>query len=200
MVTSFKRSHAHTTLRDPDSVAGHCQPTLPPETPGPSGSLEQSLVGSLLLSFGLWSTQYFVCTLQKSVSPVLWQFCNQIPLASKVKFPGGSDIFLTLKDEFPRQVGAQYATGDQRRNSSRKNEEMEPKQKQHPVVDVTGDRSKVRCCEEQYCIGTWNVRSMNQGKLEVVKQEMARVNVDILGVSELKWTGMGEFNSDDHYI
>ena len=69
-----------------------------------------------------------------------------------------------------------------------------------PVVDVTGDRSKVQCCKEQYCIGTWNVRSVNQGKLEVVKQEMARVNVDILGISKLKWTGMGEFNSDDHYI
>jgi len=67
-------------------------------------------------------------------------------------------------------------------------------------VDVTGDRSKVRCCKEQYCIGTWNVRSMNQGKLEVVKQEMARVNVNILGISQLKWTGMGEFNSDDHCI
>ena len=66
-------------------------------------------------------------------------------------------------------------------------------------MDVTGDRSKVRCCKEQYCIGTWNVRSMKPGKLEVVKQEMARVNVDILGISELKWTGMGEFNSDDHY-
>ena len=77
---------------------------------------------------------------------------------------------------------------------------MEPKQKQYPAVDVTGDGSKVRCCKEQYRIGTWNVRSMNQGKLEVVKQEMARVNVDILGISELKWTGMGEFNSDDHYI
>ena len=77
---------------------------------------------------------------------------------------------------------------------------MEPKQKQYPAVDVTGDRSKVRCCKEQYCKGTWNVRSMNQGKLEVVKQEMARVNVDILGLSELKWTGMGEFNADDHYI
>ena len=75
---------------------------------------------------------------------------------------------------------------------------MEPKQKQHPAVDVTGDRSKVRFCKEQYCIGTWNVRSTNQGKLELVKQEMARVNVDILGISELKWTGMGEFNSDDH--
>ena len=67
-------------------------------------------------------------------------------------------------------------------------------------MDVTGDRSKVQCCKEEYCIGTWNVRSMNQGKLEMVKQEMARVNVDILGISKLKWTGMGEFNSDDHYI
>ena len=77
---------------------------------------------------------------------------------------------------------------------------MEPKQKQHPVVDGTGYRSKVQRCKEKYCIGTWNVRSMKQGKLEVAKQEMARVNVDILGISELKWTGMGEFNSDDHYI
>ena len=67
-------------------------------------------------------------------------------------------------------------------------------------MDVTGDRSKVRCCKEQYCIGTYKIRFVNQGKLEVVKQEMARVNVYILGVSELKWTGMGEFNSDDHYI
>ena len=67
-------------------------------------------------------------------------------------------------------------------------------------MDVTGDRSKVRCCKEQYYIGTWNVRSMNQGKLKVVKQEMARVNVNILGISELKWTGVGEFTSDDHYI
>ena len=77
---------------------------------------------------------------------------------------------------------------------------MEPKPKQYPVVDVTDDRSKVQCCKEKYCIGTWNVRSMNHGKLEVVKQEMARVNVNILGISELKWTGMDEFNSDDHYI
>ena len=108
-----------------------------------------------------------------------------------------------LKEELPRSVGAQYAreiSGDQWRNNSRKNEGMEPKQKQYPVVDVTGDRRKIQCCKEQYCIGTWNVRSMNPGKLEVVKQEMARVNVDILGISELKWTGMGEFNPDDHYI
>ena len=74
------------------------------------------------------------------------------------------------------------------------------KKKKHPVVDGTGDRSKVRYCKEQYCIGTWNVRSMNQGKLEVVKLEMARVNINILGISKLKWTGQGEFNSDDHYI
>ena len=106
----------------------------------------------------------------------------------------------TLKDELPRSVGAQYATGDQWRNNSRKNEETEPMQKQHPFVDVTGDGSKVRCCKEQYCLGTWNVRSVNSGKLEVVKQEIVRVNIDILGISKLKWTGMDEFNSDDHYI
>ena len=104
----------------------------------------------------------------------------------------------TLKDELPRSVGTQYATGDQWKNNSRNNEEREPKQKKHPVVDVTGDGSKVQSCKEKYCIGTWNVRSMNQGKLEVVQQEMARVT-DILGISELRWTGMGEFNSDDHY-
>ena len=77
---------------------------------------------------------------------------------------------------------------------------MEPKQKQYQVVDVTGDRSKVQCCKEQYYIGTWNVKSLNQGKLEVAKQEMARVNINILGISELKRTGVGEFNSGDHYI
>ena len=95
-----------------------------------------------------------------------------------------------LKEKLPRSVGAQYATADQWRNDSKKNEGMEPKQKQYPVVDVTGDRSKVQCCKEQYCIGTWNV-IMNQGKLEVVKQEMARVNVNILGISKLQWNGMG---------
>ena len=95
----------------------------------------------------------------------------------------------TLKDELPRSVGAQYATVDEWRPNSRMNEEIEPKQKQHPVVDVTGDGSKIQCCNEQYCIGTWNVRSMNQSKLDVVKQEMARVNVNILGISEPKWTG-----------
>ena len=103
---------------------------------------------------------------------------------------------MTLKDELPRSVGAQYATGEEWRNNSRKNEEMEPKRKQYPVVDITGDRSQVQYCKEQYCIG----RSMNQGKLEVVKQEVVRLNIDILGISELKWTGMGDFNSGDHYI
>ena len=91
-----------------------------------------------------------------------------------------------LKEEVPRSVGAQYATGAQWRNNSRKNEGMEPNQKQYPAVDVTGDRSKVQCCKEHYCIGTWNVRSMNQGKLKVVKQETARENINILGISELK--------------
>ena len=105
-----------------------------------------------------------------------------------------------LKKELPTSVGAQYATGNQWRNNSRKNEETEPKWKQHPVVDGTGDGSQVWCCKEQYCTGTWNVRAKNQRKLEVVTQEMARVNIDILGISELKWTEMGEFNSDDHYI
>ena len=92
----------------------------------------------------------------------------------------------TLKDELCGLVGVQYATGDQWRNNPRKNEETEPKQKQHPVVDVTGDGSKVQWCKEQYCIGTWNVRSMNQGKLEVGTQNMATVKTDILGISELK--------------
>ena len=105
-----------------------------------------------------------------------------------------------MKEEIPRSVGVQYATRNYWRYNSRKDEEIEPKQKQYSVVDVTGDRSKIQCCKEQFCIGTRNVRSMYQGKLEVVKQEMARVNIDILGISELKWTGIGEFNSDDHYI
>ena len=106
----------------------------------------------------------------------------------------------TLKDELTRSVDAQYATGEDWRNNSRKIGDMEPKQKQHPVLDVTGDVSKVWYCKDQYCIGTWKLRSMNQGKLKVVKQEMARVNISILGISELKWTGMGEFISDDQYI
>ena len=106
----------------------------------------------------------------------------------------------TLKDELPRSAGAQYATGEQWRNNYRKNDKTKTNQKERPLADVTGDGGKVRCCKEQYCIGTWNVRSTNQGNLEMVKQEMARVNTDILGISELKWTEMGEFNSDDRYI
>ena len=96
-----------------------------------------------------------------------------------------------MKDELARSVGAQYATADQWRNNSRKNKEMDPKQKQHSVVDVTGDGSKVQCCKEQHCIGTWNVRFMKQGTLEVVKQEMARVNINILGNQRTKmdWNG-----------
>ena len=107
--------------------------------------------------------------------------------------------YMTMKDELPRSIGAQYTTGEEWRNNP-KNEETEPKQKQCLVVGVTGDGSKVQCYKEQYCIGTWNVMSMNHSKLEVVRQEMARVNINILGISELKWIGMGEFNSDDHYI
>ena len=101
---------------------------------------------------------------------------------------------MTLKDELPRSVGIQYVTGEEWRNSSRRNEEAEPKQKQCPIVGVSGGESKVQWCKEQYSIGTWNVSSENRSKWEVVKQEMARVNIDILGISELKWTGIGEFN------
>ena len=99
--------------------------------------------------------------------------------------------------------GVQYATEEEQRaitNSSRKNEEAGPKQKQHSVMDVPGGECKVQCYKKQYCIGIWDNRSMNQGKLDVVKQEIPRVNINILGISELKWMGMGEFNSDDHYI
>ena len=103
----------------------------------------------------------------------------------------------TLKGKLPRSVGAQHTmeeeNREEQRNSSRSNEEAEKKWKQHPVVDVSGGESKVRCCKE-YWLGTWIVRSMNQGNLEVVKQEMVRVKIDILGITELKWTGMGEFN------
>ena len=102
---------------------------------------------------------------------------------------------MTPENEFPRLEFVQYVTGEEWRaitNSSRKNEAAGPKWKRCSVVDVSGEETKVPCCKKQYCIGTWNVRSMNQGKLEVVN--------DILGISELKWMGMGEFNSDDHYI
>ena len=132
--------------------------------------------------FLLPSTKYS-CYLYVRFYNALSTTCLENPMNSMKKQKD-----MTLKDELPRSVGSQYATGDQWRNNSRKYEETESKQKQHPVVDVTGDRSKVRCCKEQYRIGTWNVRSMNQGKLEVVKQVLASENVDILGISKLKWT------------
>ena len=103
---------------------------------------------------------------ERNVKPFQYS-CPENPMNSMK-----SQKDMSQKDELPRLVGAQYATGEEWRNSSRRDEEVELKRKQHPVVDVTGDRIKVRCCKEQYCIGTWNVRSMNQGKLEVVKQEM----------------------------
>ena len=96
-----------------------------------------------------------------------------------------------LKDELPRLVGVQYATGEEWRNSSRRNEEANQSRNNAQMCMCLVVKSKVQCCKEQYCMGTWNVRSMNQGKLEVVKQEMARVNTAILGISELKWTRKG---------
>ena len=102
-----------------------------------------------------------------------------------------------------RLEDVQYATGEERRaitNSSRKNKVAGPKRKHCSVVGVSGGESKIQCYKELYCIGTWNVRSMNQSKLNTVKQEMARVNINILGISELKWMGMGGFSSDSHYI
>ena len=110
---------------------------------------------------------------------------------------------MTLKDESPGSEGARYATGEEwrtRTNSPRKNEATEPKRKWLSAVDVSGDESKIWCCKEQFCIGTWNLRSMNQGKLDMVKQEMVRIHIDILGISGLKWTGMDGFNSDNRYI
>ena len=126
----------------------------------------------------MWSTQ------ERNGKPLQFS-CLENPMNSMKRQKD-----MTPKDELPRSAGAQYAT----------EEEAEPKQKQRPAVDVTDDRSKVQCCKEQYFIGTWNVRSMNQGKLEVVKQMMARVNIDILVFSELKWIRMGKFNSEYHYL
>ena len=108
------------------------------------------------------------------------------------------------KDDSPRPEGVQYATGEEWRrttNSPKENQTAGLKWKQHSVVDVSGDESKIWWGKEQYCLETWNVRSMNQGKLGMVKQEMVRIYIDIVGISEhLKWMGMGKFNSDDHYI
>ena len=110
---------------------------------------------------------------------------------------------MTPKDESPRLKGVQYAIGEEQRRTTsipRKNEASGPKWKWYSVVDVSGDKSKFWCCKEQCYIETWNVRSMSQGKLDMVKQDIVRIKINILGISELKWTGMGEFNSDDHYI
>ena len=107
---------------------------------------------------------------------------------------------MTLEDGTLRSKGVQHATEEERRtstSSSRADEVFGPKQKGRSSADMPGSETKVQCCNEKYCIGTWNVRSMNLGKLDVVEQEMARINIDILGVSELKWTGMGNFNSDN---
>ena len=112
----------------------------------------------------------------------------------------------TLKDEPlspPKSEGLQHATAKEQRtaiNSARKKETAEPEQKPHSVAGVSDDECKIQCCKEQFCTETWNVRSMNQGKLDVVNQEMAKVNIDILAISELKWMRMGEFNSNDNYI
>ena len=109
---------------------------------------------------------------------------------------------LTMKDESPRLEGVRYTTGEEGRttNSPRKNEAPGPKRKGYSVVDVSGDENKIWCCKEQYFMGTWNIRSMNQGKLDMVKQDMVRININILGSSELRWMGMGKFNSNDRYI
>ena len=110
---------------------------------------------------------------------------------------------MTPEDEHSRLEGIQYATGEEQRatiKTPRKNEVARPKWKWCLVVKISGGESKDRCYKEQYCIETWNVRSMSQGKLNVVKQEMARVNMYVLGISELKWMGLGRFNSEDYYI
>ena len=187
-----------------DPAAGHHQPTPPLETPRHSvcESYARQLIPHPGLqhpeSLPLWVTVESsdkTQSIREGNGKSLQYSCLENPMNSMKR-----QNDRTLTDELPRSVGAQYTTGDQWRNDSRKNEEMEPKQKQCPAVDVTGVQSKVQCGKEKYCIGTWNVTFMNKGKLEVVKQEMASVNINILGISELIWTGMGEFNSDDHYI
>ena len=136
----------------------------------------------------MWSTG------EENGKPLLYS-CLENPMKSMKRLKDR-----TLKYELPRSVGAQHATGDQWRNTPK---EWRGRAKAKTTPSCGYDwwwNLKVRCCKEQYCIETWNVRSMNQGKLEVVKQEMARMNIGILGISKLNWTGMGEFNWDDHYI
>ena len=136
-----------------------------------------------------------MCIYWRGEWQTLHYFWLENPMNSMKKQKG-----MTPRDGLLRSVGGQYASRHEWRTSSRKNEEAEPKRRQHPVMDVTGDGGEVWCCKEHYCIRIWNVRSMNQGKLEVAKQEMATVNIGILRISKLKWTGMGEFNLDDYYI
>ena len=135
--------------------------------------------------------------LQKEIGKPLQYSCLENPMNSMKKQKDR-----TLKDELTGQyVPNMLLEIDGEITQKRmKRAKREPKQKQHPFVDVTGDGSKVQCCKEQYCIGTWNVRSMNQGKLKVAKHEIASVNINILEINELKWTRMDKFNSDDHYI
>lgn len=152
----------------------------------------------------VWILIYHITIFQKfeksvnQFQPTVVHYKIYLVTSEKTKVRKGKKIWHW--DELPRSVGAKYAIVEERRNNYRKNEETERQWKQCPVVDVTSDRSKVWCYKGQYCILIWNVRPMNQGKLEVVKQEMARVNINILRISELKWTRMGEFDSDDHYI
>ena len=124
-------------------------------------------------------------------------------LAVRTPWTAWKSKTMTPEDKPPRWESVQNATGEEWKsitNSSRNNEEPGTKQKPCSVVDESGGESKVQRCKEQYCLGNWNVRPVNQGKLDVVKQEMAKQNTDISGISKLKWTGMGEFNSDDHSI
>ena len=157
--------------------------------PGPLGkSLQISLDFLLLHSNNLWWKGY------GNDTPLQYSFLEN-PMNSMKRQKD-----MTLEDEPPGSEGVQYATGEEWGNSSKKNGVTGPKQKRCWVVDVFVGESKVWCYKEQNCIKTWNVRSINQGKLDIVKQETTRWDIDILGFSELKWMGMGEFNSDDHYI
>ncbi|KAF7246946.1 Craniofacial development protein 2 [Varanus komodoensis] len=140
----------------------------------------------------------FNITYNKGNGNPLQYLCHENPMDSSKR---QKDV--TPEDEPLRSEGVQYATGEEQRastSSARKNEATGSRPKGHSVADLSGGERRVRCCKDLYSIGTWNVRSMNQGKLDVVKQEMTSLNINILGISELKWTGMGEFNSDDHQV
>ena len=210
---SSKRAYAipmSSTPRAPGPSVVYCWPVPPQETPRlsylslPVGSLGPGAHKVCLhISEHLWRIWNLIL---KVILPLLLSYGSSLPLDIGYLLtaaPGPCNHYSSIVQLLPSSkswVGVEYATGVQWRNNSRKNEEMGPKQHQYTAVDVTGDGNKVWCYKKWYCIGTWNVMSMKQGKLEVVNQEMARVNIDILGIGKLKWTGMGEFNSDDHYI